>query len=65
MSKKCSKFNKKCAREQKMFIKASVVHYGIELPCMALCGLVWPCTALYGLVRPVLPYMATYGLGWS
>ena len=40
-----------------MFIKASVVHYGIEWPCMALCGLVWPCTA-------VLLYMASCGLKW-
>ena len=41
-----------------MFVKASVVHYGIEWPCMALCGLVWPCTDF-------LPYMGSYGLAWS
>ena len=42
MSKKCSKSNKNCTREQKMFIKAYVVDYGIEWPCLVLCGLVWP-----------------------
>ena len=45
---------------KKTFIKASVAHYGIE----------WPCVALYGLVRPflsyasdglILSYMALYG----
>ena len=45
----------KSAREQKMFIKASVAQYGIE----------WHCVALYGLVRPFLPYMESYGLTLS
>ena len=26
--------NKKCASEQKMFLKSSVAHFGIELPCL-------------------------------
>ena len=57
-----------------------MVHYGIEGPCMALCGLVWLYVALYGFmwpfmalcglllhdrVRLFLPYMASYGLTWS
>ena len=41
--------NKKCA---------FVANYGIELPCMALCGLLWPYLALYCLM---LPYVALYG----
>ena len=49
--------------EQKMFIRlASVVHYGIEWPCMALH--MWPCMAffyllwrhmvLHGLTKPFM-----------
>ena len=58
--------NKKCLWEQKMckgtkmFIKASVAHYGIEWPCMALFGLVWLYVA-YGLTWS---YMAFYGVLW-
>ena len=37
---------------------ASLAHYGIEWPCMALCGLKWPFTAF-------LSYMASFGLTWS
>ena len=33
-NKKCSEWNKNCAREQKMFLKSSVVSFGIELPCL-------------------------------
>ena len=43
--------NKKCAKEQKIFLLvkmklSSVAHYGIELsylPFEALCDVVWPC----------------------
>ena len=45
--------------------KGSLAHYGIEWPCIALCGLVWLYMALSGLVRPFLPYNASYGLTWS
>ena len=48
------KGNKKCPWEQKRFIKASVAHYGIEWPCMALYGRF----TLYGVLWS---YMAFYG----
>ena len=55
---------KKCAREQKILIKASVAHYSIEWPCMALCGLVWSRTAFFTLYGVLWSYMAFYGLLW-
>ena len=45
-----------------MFLKSSVVNFGIDLPClpcMDLCGFVWPYVASYGLMKPC---MALYGL---
>ena len=67
MSKKCSKLKKNFAREQKMFIKASVVHYGIEWPCMALCGLVWLYVVFYGLLPLfylIWYHVVLHGLLW-
>ena len=62
-NKKCS-LEKKCARDQKMFIRASVAHYVIEWPFMALCGLVWPSTAFLTFNGVLWSYMAIYGLLW-
>ena len=56
---------------KKMFIKPSVARYGIEWPCMALCGLVWLYGALCGLVWPCTGFfyliwrpMVLHGLIW-
>ena len=46
------------------FIKASVAHYGIEWPCMALCGLVWLYVALYVLFYLILRPMVLHDLIW-
>ena len=56
--------NKKCASEQKNFIKASLVHYGLVWLYVALYGLVRPCTALFTLygVICIWSYMVLHGL---
>ena len=54
MSEKYSKWNKKCAREQKMCKGTKNVPKGF-------CGTLWYWIALYGLVWPCMPL---YGLVW-
>ena len=57
----------KCAMEQKLFMKVFVAHYGIEWPCMALCGLVWLYVVFYGLLPLfylIWGPMVLYGLLW-